>query len=141
MYIVDVFVSRVNITTIGLFKLGEIGDCIRSVPFNLDHVRRSLKSIKLDFMSMDSSQRTLNQSVSAPISSYTSSLRSKKSIDEVIVGLDRDAELIRDKCLGKPKKLDVVAVVRMGGIGKTTLATKVKKGLYMNRGNRVFFFV
>ncbi|KAM0013541.1 putative P-loop containing nucleoside triphosphate hydrolase, leucine-rich repeat domain superfamily [Helianthus debilis subsp. tardiflorus] len=76
-------------------------------------------------------ERKLNQSVAAPISSSKSSLGSKKLVDEIFVGLDHDAELIRDKLVEDQKKLDVVSIVGMGGIGKTTLATKVYNDGYV----------
>ncbi|XP_076905798.1 putative disease resistance protein At1g50180 [Bidens hawaiensis] len=84
-------------------------------------------SILLEFMSikMDSSQRTLIQSAPTLISISTNSQTSKKLLDEIMVGLDGDVELIRDKLVEDQKKLDVVSIVGMGGIGKTTLATKV----------------
>ncbi|KAJ0433702.1 putative P-loop containing nucleoside triphosphate hydrolase [Helianthus annuus] len=105
------------------------GDFKRS----LDNVRRSFKSIEVEFMSMkmDSSprpHRTLNQS-SAAQSSF--SRGSKKLLDTIFVGIDRDAELIRDKLVEDQRKLDVVSIVGMGGIGKTALATKVYNDGYV----------
>ncbi|MFS8025715.1 putative P-loop containing nucleoside triphosphate hydrolase [Helianthus anomalus] len=67
-------------------------------------------------------ERKLNQPQTS-ISRYSQG--SKKLLDKILVGLDHDAELIRDKLVEDQKKLDVVSIIGMGGIGKTTLATKV----------------
>ncbi|MFS8025091.1 putative P-loop containing nucleoside triphosphate hydrolase, leucine-rich repeat domain superfamily [Helianthus anomalus] len=81
-------------------------------------------------MKVDSTQRperTLKQPALtlAPIYISRNLLGSKKSLDEIFVGHDHDLELIRDKLVQDQKKLDVVSIVGMGGIGKTTLASKV----------------
>ncbi|KAD4982109.1 hypothetical protein E3N88_18780 [Mikania micrantha] len=101
---------------------------------NLVNVRRSFKSVKEKFMSMrndntkmDASrrtERTLDQSASAAAGP-------KKLLNEIIVGIDDDAKLIKDKLMEDRRKLDVVSVVGMGGIGKTTLATKVFNDSYV----------
>ncbi|MFS8025076.1 putative P-loop containing nucleoside triphosphate hydrolase [Helianthus anomalus] len=82
-------------------------------------------------MKIDSSprpHRRLNQSAAAQ-SSF--SRGSKKLLDTIFVGIDRDAELIRDKLVEDQRKLDVVSIVGMGGIGKTALATKVYNDGYV----------
>ncbi|KAJ0810982.1 putative P-loop containing nucleoside triphosphate hydrolase, leucine-rich repeat domain superfamily [Helianthus annuus] len=131
-YIVDIFLSSVHIrNTTQDFPTSDDF----SPSLNLDEVGRSLNSIKVEFMSvfidsmnMDSSirpERTLDQSAAAQILFTRNSKGSKKLMDEMVVGIDCDAELIRDKLVEDQKKLDVVSIVGMGGIGKTTLATKV----------------
>ncbi|KAI3795566.1 hypothetical protein L1987_38221 [Smallanthus sonchifolius] len=106
-YIVDLFLSGVHIRNNGLLPTSK--DFKDSL--NLDDVRRSLLSVKVEFMSMiidsmkmDSSrrpERILKQSAAAQISI---SSESKKLLDEFVVGHDRDAELIRDKLVEDQKK-------------------------------------
>ncbi|XP_075098886.1 putative late blight resistance protein homolog R1C-3 [Nicotiana tabacum] len=51
--------------------------------------------------------------------------RSLASIDEEVVGFEKDAESIIKKLIGGTKELDVNAIFGMPGLGKTTLARKV----------------
>ncbi|PWA78618.1 Disease resistance protein [Artemisia annua] len=129
--IIDLFVSGVHCRKIGYSPRSDV---FRTF-LNLDHVMRSIKSIKeeliktsMDNMKMDSSQRTKSQHMqcaAAGTSNSRSTLGSKKLFDEIVVGLDHHVEVIRDKLVEDQKQLDVVSIVGMGGLGKTTLATKV----------------
>ncbi|KAJ0891100.1 putative P-loop containing nucleoside triphosphate hydrolase [Helianthus annuus] len=118
-YIVDLFLSRVHIQNNGHVSISEDAD------LDLDDVRRSLKSVKVEFMKMDFFRRPVNQSAASQHSITRNAQGSKKLLDDEILGLDHDAELVRDKLVEDQKKVVVVSIVGMGGIGKTTLATKV----------------
>ena len=45
--------------------------------------------------------------------------------EETIVGFEEEVLIIKEQLTGVPKKLDVISIVGMPGIGKTTLAMKV----------------
>ncbi|XP_076910267.1 putative late blight resistance protein homolog R1A-3 [Bidens hawaiensis] len=123
-YIVDLFLSSAR-----LWKFQDTSE--EACPsLNLDDVRRSFKSIQEEFMSMRIDSMKMNSSARTDNNQYAPANTpitriSPGSNDEIVVGLDHDVELIRDKLVEDRKKVDVVSIVGMGGIGKTTLATKV----------------
>ncbi|KAJ9550362.1 hypothetical protein OSB04_014407 [Centaurea solstitialis] len=101
---------------------------------DLEKVLKSIESIKVELMTinignmkMDSSSRIDHvKTRSVAGTSYTRNpLGIKKPSEEIVVGLDRDADIIRDKLTEDTKQLCVVSIVGMGGLGKTTLATKL----------------
>ncbi|KAJ9553992.1 hypothetical protein OSB04_018037 [Centaurea solstitialis] len=129
----DLFLSALHLRN---RELSPTSDVFKTSP-NLKKMLKSMKSIKVELnkinisnMKMDSSSRIdqvkSRQSVAAAGTSYTRNpLRIKKQSEDIVVGLDRDAEIIRDKLFEDTKQLCVVSIVGMGGQGKTTLATKL----------------
>ncbi|XP_023747986.1 putative late blight resistance protein homolog R1A-10 [Lactuca sativa] len=127
--IVDIFLSAVHCRNNRYSPISNVFQ-----PYlHLEVVMRSIDSIKMEFMTMrmdnmkmDASQRTDRlQMQSSGTSRSRNSIGSKKVKEEMVVGFDRDAEIIRDKLAEDGKHLDVISIVGMGGIGKSTLANKV----------------
>ncbi|KAJ9552090.1 hypothetical protein OSB04_016135 [Centaurea solstitialis] len=124
--IVDLFLHDVYRTT----RVSSTSSDVFATFMNLENVMRSIESIKADFMTFNIHDMKMGLSpridcVKTQSSSTRNPLGTEKQSAEVIVGFDRDAELIRDKLTEDQKRLDVVSIVGMGGLGKTTLVTKV----------------
>ncbi|KAJ0524319.1 putative P-loop containing nucleoside triphosphate hydrolase, leucine-rich repeat domain superfamily [Helianthus annuus] len=90
---------------------------------------------------MDLFRSPVNQSAAAQHLITRNAQGSKKLLDDEILGLDHDTELVRDKLVEDQKKVVVVSIVGMGGIGKTTLATKVFNDGYVKHHFHVRIWV
>ncbi|KAJ9552079.1 hypothetical protein OSB04_016124 [Centaurea solstitialis] len=130
---IDLFLSALHFTN---SKVSPRSDLKTSLDLNkiqksINSIKVELKTINIGNMKMDSSSRiehvkTESVAAAAAGTSYTRNpLGIKKPSEEIVVGLDHDAEIIRDKLTEDAKQLCVVSIVGMGGLGKTTLATKL----------------
>ncbi|KAJ9552083.1 hypothetical protein OSB04_016128 [Centaurea solstitialis] len=128
---IDLFLSAVTVDFNSRSDVLETSLDLEEVVKSIESIKVELITINIGNMKTDSSSRidhVKTRSVAAAVAgtSYTRNpLGINKPMEEIVVGLDHDAEIIRDKLTEDTKQLCVVSIVGMGGQGKTTLATKV----------------
>ncbi|XP_076887617.1 putative late blight resistance protein homolog R1B-14 [Bidens hawaiensis] len=108
-----------------LEKVNDLNQIFRDAAQEAEYtVDLFLSRVHISNLLGDDYKRSLN--LWEPLQFPSPQKKLKLSDENIVVGLERDVELVRDRLVAdRPTKLDVVSIVGMDGIGKTTLATKV----------------
>ncbi|KAJ9550616.1 LOW QUALITY PROTEIN: hypothetical protein OSB04_014661 [Centaurea solstitialis] len=129
---IDLYLSAVSVNFTNS-RLSPMSDVFKTY-LDLEKVMRSINSIKVEFMTIDIHNMKMDSSPriddtlkthSARDAAGTGTCSTNIPLEDFVVGLDRDAKIIRDKLTEDTKQLSFVSIVGMGGLGKTTLAAKL----------------
>ncbi|KAL3518693.1 hypothetical protein ACH5RR_021282 [Cinchona calisaya] len=93
------------------------------LPFNT--IADDIKLIKVEVLEFDHHERDFESQNVSKILTIETSQSSTWKMNEVMVDLVDEVEIIVDQLTRGSKKLDIVSIVGMPGLGKTTLAKKV----------------
>ncbi|KAL3497903.1 hypothetical protein ACH5RR_040635 [Cinchona calisaya] len=103
-----------------------IGDILDSSPTSLDSIIEEIKIIKLDALKiMTREGLDIKEKKVTKRSYHLPFEKSMPTIKDDIVGLDDEATSIMDRLKRGAQQLQIVAIVGMPGIGKTTLAKRI----------------
>ncbi|KAL3518687.1 hypothetical protein ACH5RR_021276 [Cinchona calisaya] len=91
--------------------------------FNM--VTEEIKLLETEALEIDDNNYVLEAQKAAKTPSHAPSQVTISTINEVVVGLDDEAQTIIDQLTRGSMQLDNVSIVGMPGLGKTTLAKKV----------------
>ncbi|XP_027095986.1 putative late blight resistance protein homolog R1B-17 [Coffea arabica] len=110
-YLIDVFI---------------LGDCLQWYhPIWLSDLIEDLKLIKLQATEICENAHGININYVPTLSRNVISPPKIPKIDEVVIDLADEKKLVIDRLIAGSPQLDVVSIVGMAGLGKTTLALKV----------------
>ncbi|KAL3527948.1 hypothetical protein ACH5RR_012604 [Cinchona calisaya] len=107
-----------------------VGDKPDCSPLSLDTITKKIKFLMTEIDSARHEYDTQAKRVSKTYI-HMPSQGTTPVLNEVLVGLDEEVETIIDRLTRGSKQLDVVSLVGMPGLGKTTLANKVYHNAFM----------
>ncbi|CDP08379.1 unnamed protein product [Coffea canephora] len=99
--------------------LGDRLECLNTAAGDIKHMKTEALKVSDSIRNDDKAQRVANNYI------HFKSQLSTPTLNEVLVGLDEEVKTIADRLTRGSKQLDIVSIVGMAGLGKTTLANTI----------------